>query len=173
MPGQRRIVIGRIRGAIGVHGWVRVESFCQPPDGILGYERWQIERPDGWRDFRLLEGQRHGPGFIAHLATEQGKAFAERDDAMALMGASVAVDRDEFAPLQEGEYYWADLEGLSVDTSDGVPLGVVDRVFETGANDVLVVKGEREHLIPFVQGPVVKTVDLESGLITVDWDPDF
>jgi 16S rRNA processing protein RimM len=75
--------------------------------------------------------------------------------------------------LHEGEYYWNDLQGLRVENLDGVELGRISYVFETGANDVIVVKGRREYLIPFTWGNAVRRVDLEKGLMIVDWDPDF
>lgn len=168
-----RVVLGRIRGAHGVHGWVRVESYSRPPDNILGYTQWQLGLGGAWLSYNLLAGRRHGPGFIAHLADPQGRPLADRDDALALLDAPVAVYRRELEPLPQGEYYWVDLQGLKVVTVDGAVLGVVERLFETGANDVLVVQGERERLIPFVQGPIVHEVDLEAGIIRVDWDPEF
>lgn len=82
--------------------------------------------------------------------------------------------RSELPPLEEGEFYWTDLEGLRVETVSGKPLGVVDYLFATGANDVMVVKdGKRERLIPFVRERVVTRVDLDAGVVVVDWDPEF
>lgn len=171
--GDRRVVLGRIRGAQGVRGWVKVESYSRPPDSILGYAQWQIERGSVSMPYSLLAGRRHGPGFMVHLADPEGRPLATRDDALSLFDARIAVYRRELEPLPNGEYYWVDLQGLTVTTLDGVVLGVVKRVFETGANDVLVVEGERERLIPFVQGPVVHEVDLDAGRMRVDWDPEF
>lgn len=173
MRADRRVVLGKVRGAKGVHGWVRIESFAGPMENLFAYPRWQLRCGGRWVEYRVLEGQRHGPGLIAWLAAENGEPLKDRDQAMTLFGASIAVFRSELEELPEGEYYWVDLEGLRVATVDGVELGVVERVFETGANDVLVVRGERQRLIPFVQGPVVEAVDLDAGLITVDWDADF
>jgi 16S rRNA processing protein RimM len=85
----------------------------------------------------------------------------------------ISVPRDRLPPPAQDEYYWADLEGLFVSTLDGIGLGQVDHLFSTPGNDVLVVKGERERLIPFIWGQVIKDVDLEQGLIRVDWDPGF
>jgi 16S rRNA processing protein RimM len=85
----------------------------------------------------------------------------------------VTVPREVFPRAPKGHYYWADLIGLKVYTVDAVDLGVVTGVLETGANDVLEVKGDRERLIPFVMGPYVKEVDLDAGRMTVDWDPEF
>ena len=85
----------------------------------------------------------------------------------------VVIERAQLPPVETGEYYWADLEGLSVVTTQGVNLGVVDYLLETGANDVLVVKGDRERLIPFLRDQTIKSVDLTQSQIIVDWDPDF
>jgi 16S rRNA processing protein RimM len=89
------------------------------------------------------------------------------------MGYEIGIRRDQLPVAQPGEYYWSDLQGLNVVTVDGHPLGRVDHLMETGANDVLVVQGERERLIPFVLDQVVVDVDLDKGEIRVDWDKDF
>ena len=89
------------------------------------------------------------------------------------MGQQVFVGRDQLPATVEGEYYWSDLEGLEVHTTNGDVLGRVERLMETGANDVLVIRGQREHLVPFIQGQYVTRVDLEGGVIEVDWDPEF
>ena len=87
-------------------------------------------------------------------------------------GADVAVHRRQLPAAEAGRYYWVDLIGLSVVNREGIALGTVIALMETGANDVLVVQGERERLIPFVLGRVVLDVDLEAGVIEVDWLPD-
>lgn len=89
------------------------------------------------------------------------------------MNCEIGVRRDQLPDTAPGEYYWRDLIGLAVVTRQGEPLGKVDHLLETGANDVLVVAGERERLIPFVPGPIVTQVDLQAGVIEVDWDKDF
>ncbi len=164
---QQRIILGRISGVFGVKGWLKVFSETAPRDNILGYPVWQVRRRDGWRDYRLLEGQPHGKGIIARLA-----GVDDRDQAAELTRCAVAVGRDELPPAPVDEYYWADLEGLAVVNLDGVGLGRVDHLFETGANDVMALKGERDRLLPFI-AEVVREVDLEAGRIEVDWDPDF
>jgi 16S rRNA processing protein RimM len=90
-----------------------------------------------------------------------------------LTGCEIGITRDELPAAETGEYYWHDLQGLSVVTLAGESLGTVDHLIETGANDVLVVEGERERLIPFVMGQVVVHVDLDKGEIQVDWDKEF
>jgi len=89
------------------------------------------------------------------------------------VGAEILVDRDQFGGVERDEYYWADLVGTRVVTTNDQELGVVESLLETGANDVLVVQGDRRRLIPFLIGSVIQMVDLDSGNIIVDWDPDF
>jgi 16S rRNA processing protein RimM len=112
--------------------------------------------------------QRQGPALIVKLS-----GVCDRDQASALVGSEIAVHRRDLPEPEADRFYWSDLEGLTVRTLDGQSLGRVERLFETGANDVLVVRGERERLLPFAYGTVVRQVDLNAGEIRVDWDPDF
>ncbi len=89
------------------------------------------------------------------------------------MGSEIAIARAQLPDAAPGEYYWADLVGLEVVTLEGRHLGRVDHLMETGAHDVLVVKGEQTVLIPYVPEQVVLEVDLEAGRMQVDWDPDY
>lgn len=166
------LVLGRISGLHGVRGWVKVFSFTDPRENIVHYKTWQVRVGNDWREFKVEQGQANGKGVIAKLV-----GIDDRDVAATLIQADIAIRRDELPPLPDGEYYWADLEGLRVVTLDGVELGEVSHLFDTGANEVLVVQGDRERLIPFTigeeEGYAVKRVDLDEGLIEVDWDPDF
>ena len=164
--GSRMLVVGRISGLYGVRGWVKVFSETEPRDNILTYQPWYLGESRGPR--RLAEGKCHGKGLIARL-----EGCDDRDQVAALVGQEVAVRRDQLPPPDAGELYWADLEGLRVETIGGVNLGRVDRLFSTAANDVLVVTGDRERLLPFVWDQIVKDVDLGLGRIRVDWDPEF
>lgn len=157
-------MVGRIIGLYGVRGWVRVFSETAPMENILGLSPWLVA---GQRR-EVLDGRRHGKGLVARLA-----GCEDRDQAAALVGAAIAIRRAQLPPPEPDEFYWADLEGLAVTTLGGVALGRVSRLFATGANDVLVVQGERERLVPFVWDQVIRAVDLEQGQILVDWDPDF
>ncbi|EXJ13711.1 ribosome maturation factor RimM [Imhoffiella purpurea] len=164
--GHARVVLGRVAGVYGVKGWVRIFSETVPREGILGYSPWLLGVETS--SFRVAEGKRHGKGIIARL-----EGCDDRDRAAQLVGREISVPRDRLPPPSPDEFYWIDLEGLSVATTAGVDLGRVDHLFSTGANDVLVVKGDRERLLPFVWGDVVKDVDFDAGRIEVDWDPDF
>jgi len=161
------VVLGRINGVFGVSGWVKVFDYSRDRGGILDYPRWLLDRGGGWKEVSLLAGQRHGKGVIAHLQN-----CDDRDQAMALVGAEIGVWPAWLTPPAEGEYFWYQLEGLAVINLEGDSLGQVDHLLETGANDVLVARSDRERLIPYVPQTVHK-VDLEKGQILVDWDKDF
>ncbi|WP_459868543.1 ribosome maturation factor RimM [Endothiovibrio diazotrophicus] len=161
------VALGRISGLFGVRGWVKVFSHTEPREQIVRYSPWLIRLGGEWRAMKVVSGKAHGKGVVVRL-----ESVEDRDAAARLIDAEIAVPRDQLPALEPGDYYWADLEGLAVVTTEGVGLGKVDHLFETGANDVLVVKGERERLIPYTDDAVV-AVDLEAGCIEVDWDPEF
>ena len=115
----------------------------------------------------MQQGKPHGKFMVV-----QFEGIADRDAAALLTHSEVQVQRDQLPESTDG-HYWADLIGLEVNTIDGVKLGTVDSLMETGANDVLVVKGDSERLVPWIEDEVIVTVDLENRIITVNWDPDF
>lgn len=165
---QDRLVVGKIVGLFGVQGWVKIFSHTEPKENIFTYAPWLVEIKGEWRPMKVLSGRVQGKGLVASL-----EGYADRELARLLIGAEIAVLRSQLPKPAKGEYYWTDLIGLNVVTTDGVELGKVDHLFDTGANDVMVVKGERERLIPFVTGQYVHEVDLDAGTIRVDWDPEF
>jgi len=160
------VVLGRVAGVHGLHGWVKVFSDTEPRENILTYSPWYLGTPAQPRE--VLGGRLQGKGLVARLA-----GCSDRDRAAGLVGMEIAVRRDQLPPATADEFYWTDLEGLRVETESGETLGLVHHLFSTGANDVLVVRGSRERLVPFLWGTVVEDVDFEQGLIRVRWDPDF
>ena len=167
MDGQRRIVLGRIAGPHGTRGWVKVDSSTRPPGNILRYAPWQVDRDGCWSRVGVAEGCMQGRGVIARL-----EGCRDRDAAGGYRGCEIAVERSRLPELEEGEFYWADLVGLQVVTTGGDDLGRIERMMETGANDVMVVRGGVERLIPFLSGTVVRSVDPDGRAIVVDWHPD-
>ena len=166
----KRILIGTIMGAFGVRGEVKIQSHTVPETAIFRYQPWLLRDARGTE--RTLEGGVRGrSGAKGVVATIPG--VEDRDAAEALRGTDIHVPREALPPPKPGEYYWVDLEGLRVETIEGLALGHIDHLFATGANDVLVVRGERERLIPFLQPDVVTRVDFDAGLVVVDWDPEF
>ena len=170
------VTLGRIAGLFGVHGWVKVHSYTRPPQAILEYDVWLVGKHCDWHTQQLREGRQQGRGIVARLADT-----SSREQASALVGADIGVPLEQLPALPQGEYYWAELEGLRVVNLEGLTLGVVSHLLETGANDVMVVVPEgvsarsvaaQSRLIPYVR-QVVKQVDLESGIVRVDWNPDY
>jgi 16S rRNA processing protein RimM len=168
MSQDEMIILGRISGLFGVRGWVKIHSDTSPREGILGYKHWYLKKAAGWESTKLLAGRVQGKGVVAHLS-----GCDDRDQAVALVGLDIGIKREQLPKLKPGEYYWTDLEGLRVENLEGIDLGVVSHLFETGANDVVVVKGDRERLIPYTMGEAIREVDLDAGRILVDWDADF
>lgn len=172
---QQWLPVGKLNGLFGVKGWVKIFSNTQPKENILTYSPWYLKRDGQWQEFKLLSGKSHGKGVIAHL-----EGCDDRDIAAALIGSEIAIKREQLANPASGEYYWNDLIGLLVKNLDGIELGKVTSMLETGANDVMVLLGEkeatgkkRERLIPFVFEEFIQEINLEQGFITVDWDADF
>ncbi len=165
----RRILIGRIHGAFGVRGEIKLESLTDPAENLLRYQPWILRDAQGReREISGARGRAGGKGLIGTLP-----GVEDRDVAEALRGAELFVLRSALPPPKTGEYYWIDLEGMRVVNLEGKPFGIVDHAFSNGANDVLLIKGDRERMVPFLQPDYVKSVDFDAGLITVDWDADF
>jgi 16S rRNA processing protein RimM len=165
---ESRVIVGQLVGVYGVRGWLRLKSFTDPIENIVEYAPWQVRFRGQWRDVDVVAARAHGKGLVVQL-----DGVDDRDAAAAWVGSDVAVARDALPRLSNDEYYWSDLIGLEVVTTGGATLGHVDSLLETGANDVLVVRGDRERLIPFLPDRVVRKVDLDARRIEVEWDPDF
>lgn len=159
--------MGRIAGIYGVSGWVRIMSYTRPRENIFYYKTWYVRQDGQWVVMTLKTGRQHGKGLIASL-----QDIDDRESARALINAEIAIERGQLPALPEGEYYWCDLIGLSVTNQAGIPLGKVDEIYETGANDVLAIAGEKRILFPLIQGTHVLDIDLKQGMIRIDWRPE-
>lgn len=168
MTGADWVELGDIVGVHGVRGEVKIRSWTRPRENIFNYPQWRLVSAAGDRTVTLIKGHAQGRGLVAQL-----EGVTDRDQAADLRGVKILILRDELPPLAPDEYYWADLEGLQVQTVSGEDLGTVTGLMETGANDVLVVQGDRERLIPYVPGLYVKQVDVAAGQLIVDWDAAF
>jgi 16S rRNA processing protein RimM len=159
--------MGRISAPFGIRGWVKIQPFTAAPRNLLSYPEWRIgSERTGWRSVVVERAEVHGHSLVAKLA-----GCADREAAAGLRGLEVAVEREALPQPASGEYYRVDLTGLAVVNAAGVALGRVLGIMETGANDVLVVEGERERLLPFI-ADVVREVDIAGGVIRVDWAAD-
>lgn len=163
-----QIGVGRISGIFGVSGWVRVVSWTRPITNIFSYTPWLVGEGEQQESRELLEGRVQGKGLIARL-----RGLDDRDVARSYIGKRISLYRHQMPELPPGQYYWCDLMELEVTNTRGVPLGKVTGILETGANDVLVIEGERRHLVPLIMGRYVQNVDLAQGRMTVDWEPEY
>jgi 16S rRNA processing protein RimM len=158
---QRMILLGKVHGAFGVRGELKLESFTEPKRAILGYQPWVLRDARGVeRELTNARGRETSKGLVATFPD-----IADRDAAEALRGTEVWAPRSALPPPKPGEYYWIDLEGAD--------FGTVSHLFSTGANDVLVALGDRERMIPFLEPDYITSVDFDTGVVTVDWDADF
>lgn len=171
---NKRVVLGKIGKSHGIKGWVKLHSFTSPPENILDYPELQIDSAAAQRQLSVTESRNQNSNLLVHF-----KGIDDPESAQLLTGKEVWVTDSELPNLEAGEYYWHELEGLLVWNEQDVLLGVVSKLLETGANDVLVVKptaestDERERLVPFIRDQVVKTVDTAAGRIQVDWDASY
>lgn len=162
--------MGRVTVPYGVRGWVKIHTLTANPDSLCDYPVWRLGRGGDWREVRVLASKVHGNTLVAQL-----EGVADREAAAALRGTDVGVPRAVLPKAGTGEFYWADLIGLNVVNISQHEFGRVERILQTGANDVLVVKGEtenRETLIPFI-ADAIRQVDLAAGRIVVDWGEDY
>ncbi len=175
VPGKM-VVLGRLAAPWGVKGWIKAESFTDPPAGIFDYPVWHLSRPArghepaGWDEIRIVEGRPHGNGRQIVVSLP---GVTDPESARLWTGREIAVPRAALPSPPAGQYYWTDLEGCRVETLDGVPLGTVDGFMDMPANAVMVVRdGKRERWLPAVPQHL-KRVDLEARRIVVDWDPEL
>ena len=174
MPDVNEIRLGSINGSHGLKGWVKVFSYTDPLEAILEYSPWILRKGEAEKEITIKDGQASGKRLIVQL-----EGVDTRDHAEALIGYEVHVDAKVMPDLEEGQFYWFQLEGLVVKNSGGEVLGKIDHMLETGANDVMVVEptddsiDKEQRLIPYIVGDVVKQVDQETGVVTVGWDSDY
>ncbi|MEM6986929.1 MAG: ribosome maturation factor RimM [Pseudomonadota bacterium] len=168
MAPESPVAFGKITGHYGVRGWVKVFAYTRPLEGLLDYRSWWVKAAGNWLELKVAESRVHGKGIIARI-----DGVADRNAAEPLLGKEFFVQRGDMPAADEDSFYWADLIGMDVVNLAGETLGVVDHLFETGANDVVVVRGDKERLIPWLRPDVVVEVDLVGRRLTVDWDADF
>ncbi len=162
------VTVGKIETSFGIQGWLKIRSYTNPYTNLFLYSPWQLRKDGQLLDAKLEKTQKQNKSLIAKF-----KNIDTPETAMSLCGSEIIVPRDVLPALPKDDFYWSDLEGLTVINEQGITLGTVTRLMATGANDVLVVNGERERLIPYVLERHVKSVDLNNQKIIVDWDAEF
>lgn len=169
------IVVGKLTSAYGIKGWLKAYSYTEPKENLFSYSPWFIgDNPKSLTEVTVKNHKDQGKLFQVQL-----KECIDRNQAEALSGQLIYVPAEQLAELEEGDYYWRDLEGLTVINQQKECLGKVNYLIETGSNDVMVIKStresidKRERMIPYIPEQFIISVDLEQKVITVDWDSEF
>ncbi len=170
------LLAGKITGAYGIKGWVKLHVFTDPPENFFAFSRHQVTRRGRVESIQFADGRVQGKGWVARVV-----GVDTRTDAELLRGTEIWVPKTDLPVLGAGDYYWHQLQGLQVwcdHEGQRLLLGEVDHLLETGANDVLVLRpcdgsiDERERLIPYLPDDVVLSVDMDDRSMTVDWHPE-
>jgi 16S rRNA processing protein RimM len=169
------LIIGSIGAPYGVKGWVKINSFTQNKDSVFDYAPWNIKLEQGDNQIIKVDQWRvHAKSLVAKL-----EGVDDRNAAELVKNAEISIQSSQLPEL-DNDFYWKDLIGMQVVTDKGYEMGVVRELFETGANDVMLIKakindafGQKERLLPFLHDSVVLSVNKDGNTITVDWDPAF
>ena len=166
MTSGKKILVGKISNPHGIKGWVKVISFTDPIENILSYKKWTISDNETEKTYCLEDSRIQGNKIVIKL-----EGVNNRDDADLLKNLQIEVNRSDLPKLDENSYYWEDLVDFNVIDIKGMHVGKVDSLFRTGSNDVLVIinKTKQRLLVPFIMVEVIKYVDLDKELISIDW----
>ena len=164
---EEKLLIGKINGFFGVQGWVKIFSYTDPRKNILEYQPWYFIHNGAYKVIEITSGREQSKTIVAHV-----KGIVSRDQASQLIGKDLYIDKDQLPELDDDEHYWYELNEFRVINKNGIDLGVVNYLVDTGSNNILVTKGEKEHWIPYIE-PYLVSVDKQNRVITVDWDENF
>ncbi|WP_131776473.1 ribosome maturation factor RimM [Legionella impletisoli] len=162
------VIVGRFGRPHGIKGLITVNSFTEPRENILRYTDWHGFINGQWQPLPLTQVEMQNKCILARV-----EGYAEREQVASLTNVDIGVRSEALPVLPPGEYYWHQLIGLNVVNSQGLHLGLVTEIMPTGSNDVLVVVGQKRHLIPYLPERVILNVDEQNRVITVEWDEDF
>mgnify|MGYP002629144287 FL=1 len=162
------VVMGKVVGSHGIKGWLKIQPFTEETETLSGFPVWFISKDEKtWDEFKVEESTIQGRTVLSKI-----ERINDRNEADRLRGYLIAIRKNDLPVLNKGEYYWSDLIGLEVKNEVGFSFGVVDAIMETGSNDVLVLKGEKDTLIPYLDNVILK-IDLDKKAILVDWEENF
>jgi len=162
-----KIILGKFGAAYGVRGWLHLISYTDPIDNLFEHTEWHVKHRGQWEILHIENGKAHGKGLVVKI-----KEINDRELAREYTNDKISIPREALPELSDDEHYWQDLVGATVVTENGIGLGIVKELIATGSNDVFVVVGERERLIPYTKDVVVK-IDATKNEIIVNWDPEF
>lgn len=162
------VVIGRFGRTHGIKGNIIVHSFTEPHDNIKHYAPWYAFINQQWQPIKLSHIDVKAKHIIAQV-----EGYETQEQVAVLTNVDIAIQREKLAALPADEYYWHELVGMQVVNKACENFGEVISILPTGSNDVLVVQGEKRHLIPYLLDQFILKIDRDKRLITVDWDIDF
>jgi len=163
------VIVGRFGRTHGIRGSIVIHSFTEPYDGLLQYKEYlYVHIRQQWHKIDIKQFDVRSKILVAQIV-----GYDTVEQVSVLTNAELAIPKDKLPMLPTGQYYWHDLVGMTVDNISGVELGCVTEMMSTGANDVLVVEGKKRHLVPYLLGEFVISINQQDRKIVVDWDPDF
>ena len=165
---QPSIIIGRVSSLCGLRGGIKVISYTRPQDNLFTYHPWLLGNNGGWQEHRLQRYESRGRQRIAFLI-----GIDNRDSAATLVNLDIAIYRHQLPVLPAEESYWCDLLGMQVRNQDGLSLGTIVDILETGCNGVLVISGEERILLPLIKGDIITRVDQDARIMHVQWSPGY
>lgn len=165
---KKWVVVGKFGRPQGLTGLVRVFSYTYPKDNLYDYKNWHAKINHVFQEIKPVALQKNNKFDLVKIA-----GYESREQAEMLTNIEIVIEEKQLPLLAENEYYWRDLIGMEVHNNHGVNLGKVTEMLDTGANDVVVVEGEKRYLIPYIHDDFILNIDDNNKLITVDWDPDF
>jgi 16S rRNA processing protein RimM len=166
--GTSNVVLGRVTGAHGIQGWLRVLSYTDPPEALLDYPDWRLRRVNG-SESPCQRRDAHFDGRVLRVALAD---VTDRNAAEELRGCEIVVPRTDLPPAGEREYYQEDLIGFDVVNTNGTLLGSVSHFVAGAAHPLVVVRGEQERWIPAAP-PYLRRVELARRVVVVDWPDEF
>ncbi|MBM87466.1 MAG: ribosome maturation factor RimM [Gammaproteobacteria bacterium] len=171
---RKRVILGQVGKVHGIKGWLRLNSFTTPPDKILAYARLLGAIEGELQVLEIDQYRRQGETLVVHF-----KGFDNPETSRSIVGKELSIYAEDLPALDKGSFYWHELEGMEVLNEAGQTFGVIDHLLETGANDVLVVLpidgsiDDRERLIPYIKGSVIKNIDTEKRRVLVNWEAGY
>lgn len=162
------VIVAKVGSPYGVKGWVKIQAYTQWNNDLINYLPWYIQNKNqAWKPLQVENSRLHHKQIVVKI-----NAFDSPETVKALSGKLIAIHRSQLPKLAKNEFYWSQLEGLTVINAKGQSLGKVIYLLSTGSNDVLVIQTAegKEHAIPYLLNSVIKEVNLDKKEIHIDWE---
>ncbi len=159
---MEKILIAKIQAHQGLNGWLKIYSYSETEEKFSNYTH-----------FFVLNNRNYDQLDIEDIKIDKSikikfRSINSREDAERFIDKSLYIEADQLEKLNDNEYYWKDLIGLDVYIEEGEKIGVISDIIETGSNDVLVIQGEKELLVPYIYGQSIKNVFLNDNKVVID-----